>query len=37
VRKSSVEPGMGLRFLDISDADGDKIDEWVTAQTAKLP
>ena len=36
VRKSSVEPGMGLRFLDISDADGDKIDEWVTAQTAKL-
>ncbi|MGK2907924.1 MAG: PilZ domain-containing protein [Desulfuromonadales bacterium] len=36
LRKKSGEPGMGLRFLDISDADGDKIDEWVTAQTTKL-
>lgn len=31
-RKSSHEPGMGLRFLDIADADADKVDEWVTEQ-----
>jgi len=34
-RKSSHEPGMGLRFIDIADADGDMIDEWVTTQTTK--
>jgi hypothetical protein len=26
---------MGLRFLDLSDADGDKIDEWVEDQAQK--
>jgi uncharacterized protein (TIGR02266 family) len=36
LRKSSDEPGMGLRFLDIPDADGDKIDEWVEGQAAKI-
>jgi uncharacterized protein (TIGR02266 family) len=35
-RKDPNEPGMGLRFLDLNDADGDKIDAWVTAQTKKL-
>lgn len=34
-RKSGFEPGMGLRFLDLTEADGDKIDEWVTEQAAK--
>ncbi len=34
-RKNSLEPGMGLRFLDLTDADGDKLDEWVAKQTAK--
>ena len=35
-RKDAHEPGMGLRFLDLDDADGDKIDEWVKEQTAKF-
>ena len=34
-RKDNNEPGMGLRFLDLADADGDKIEEWVTQQSAK--
>jgi uncharacterized protein (TIGR02266 family) len=34
-RKSSLEPGMGLRFLDLSATDGEKMDEWVAAQTPK--
>lgn len=34
-RKDSNEPGMGLRFLDLADADGDKIEEWVTQQSTK--
>ena len=32
-RKSSLEPGMGLRFLDITDSDGSRVDEWVKQQT----
>jgi uncharacterized protein (TIGR02266 family) len=32
-RKDTNEPGMGLRFLELNEADGEKIDEWVTAQT----
>ena len=35
-RKSVHEPGMGLHFLDLTDTDGDRIDEWVTEQTTKL-
>lgn len=35
-RKSSLEPGMGLRFIDITDADGDKVDEWMTEQATKF-
>lgn len=35
-RKGANEPGMGLRFLDLSDADGDKIDKWVAEQTTTL-
>ena len=35
-RKSSLEPGMGLRFLDMADADGDKVDEWVAEQTTRF-
>jgi uncharacterized protein (TIGR02266 family) len=34
--KSPNEPGMGLRFINISDADGDKIDAWVTELTTVL-
>ena len=34
-RKSVHEPGMGLRFLDLSAEDGNKIDEWVTELTVK--
>jgi Tfp pilus assembly protein PilZ len=35
-RKGTHEPGMGLKFLDITDIDGDKIDEWVTEQTVRF-
>ncbi len=35
-RKDAHEPGMGLRFLDLSDADGDKVEMWVTEQTTKF-
>jgi Tfp pilus assembly protein PilZ len=35
-RKGTHEPGMGLKFLDITDIDGDKIDEWVTEQTIRF-
>lgn len=31
-RKGANEPGMGLRFLDLSAADGDKVDKWVAEQ-----
>ena len=34
-RKDSNEPGMGLQFLDLREADGEKIDEWVTGQSQK--
>lgn len=34
-RKDSNEPGMGLRFLELAAADGDKIDEWIMQQTTK--
>lgn len=33
--KGAHEPGMGLRFLDLTDADGDKIDAWVKEQAAR--
>lgn len=36
IRKEKNEPGMGLRFVGLADEDGDKIDAWVTEQTAKL-
>ena len=35
-RKGAHEPGMGLRFLDLADADGDKVDEWIAEQTATI-
>ena len=35
-RKGVHEPGMGLRFLDLNDADGGKIDVWVAEQTVTL-
>lgn len=35
-RKAAHEPGMGLHFLDLTNTDGDKIDEWVTEQTIKF-
>lgn len=35
-RKDSNEPGMGLRFLDLAVADGDKIDAWVMEQTNRI-
>ena len=31
-RKGANEPGMGLRFLDLSVADGGKVDKWVAEQ-----
>lgn len=31
-KKDKHEPGMGMRFVDLSEADGDKIDEWVNEQ-----
>ena len=31
-RKGANEPGMGLRFLDLSVADGDRVDKWVAEQ-----
>ena len=34
-KKDRHDPGMGLCFLDLSDADGDKIDEWVEDQVEK--
>lgn len=36
LRKDSNEPGMGLRFLDLSAADGDKVDEWVAQQAGRI-
>ncbi len=35
-RKDQQEPGMGLRFLDLTEADGDRIESWVEEQTTKL-
>lgn len=35
-RKGRYEPGMGLRFLDLSAESAAKIDEWVTERTARL-
>lgn len=35
-RKDSNEPGMGLRFLELAAADGDKIDAWVMAQSNRI-
>ena len=34
-KKDRHEPGMGLRFLDLSDTEGEKIDLWVEAQEEK--
>lgn len=34
-KKTKLDPGMGLRFIDIADTDGDKIDAWVTEHTEK--
>ncbi len=36
VRKSPHEPGMGLRFLDLSAEAGEQIDLWVTEQVNTL-
>jgi uncharacterized protein (TIGR02266 family) len=30
-RKSPFEPGMGLKFLDLSEADAEALDRWVSA------
>jgi len=35
-RKSSFEPGMGLRFVDLDNADGEKIDKWVAGLATGL-
>lgn len=34
-KKGPYEPGMGLRFLDLADADGDIIDAWVEAHVQR--
>jgi len=34
-KKAPHEPGMGLRFLDLADADGDIINMWVEGQVEK--
>ncbi|WP_027716563.1 PilZ domain-containing protein [Desulfuromonas sp. TF] len=31
-KKSSLEPGMGLKFIDLPEADADAIDGWVRNQ-----
>ena len=35
-RKDQQEPGMGLRFLDLAEDDGDRIKAWVEEQTTKF-
>ena len=35
-RKDQQEPGMGLRFLDLADSGGDRIEAWVEEQTTKF-
>ncbi len=35
-RKDQREPGMGLRFLDLTEGDGDRIEAWVEEQTTKF-
>jgi len=35
-RKDQQEPGMGLRFLDLAEGDGDRIEAWVEEQTTKF-
>lgn len=35
-RKGHNEPGMGLRFLDLAEGDGDRIDAWIDAQAKKF-
>lgn len=35
-KKHKFEPGMGLCFVDLAAADGDKIDEWVDGQVEQL-
>jgi len=35
-KKDKYEPGMGLRFVDLDDADGKKIGEWVDAQVEQF-
>jgi len=35
-KKGPYEPGMGMRFLDLADPDGEKIDAWVEEQVARL-
>jgi uncharacterized protein (TIGR02266 family) len=34
VRKGGFEPGMGLRFIDLPEETGNRIDRWVQAQAA---
>ncbi|MCK4536925.1 MAG: PilZ domain-containing protein [Desulfuromonadales bacterium] len=35
-RKSSLEPGMGLKFIDLPENIATEIDEWVTTQLEDL-
>lgn len=35
-KKDQYEPGMGLCFVDIDNADAEKIDEWVDGQSGQL-
>jgi len=35
-RKDHHEPGMGLRFLDLAESEGDRIEAWVNEQTTKV-
>ena len=35
-KKTSHEPGMGLRFLDLAEADGDFLEVWVETQVSQL-
>lgn len=35
-KKDKYEPGMGMRFVELADVDGDRIDQWVDQQVETI-